>query len=55
MQRDQLIQEITSLKKERGIILPAHYYQDESIQEVADFAGDSPGLAIIYLSSSTKE
>jgi quinolinate synthase len=37
--------EILRLKRERGAVLLAHYYQDADIQDLADFVGDSLELA----------
>ena len=45
MNKEQLIAEISRLKKEKNAIIMAHYYQMGDIQDIADVIGDSLALA----------
>lgn len=41
----EIANEISELKKKRNAIILAHYYQIDEVQEIADFIGDSLALA----------
>lgn len=45
-QKQTLFEGITNLKKQKNAVILAHYYQDKDIQDIADYIGDSLGLAI---------
>lgn len=42
---EDLTQKIIELKKKKNAVILAHYYQEASIQNVADYIGDSLGLS----------
>ena len=39
------VEEIQRLKKEKNAVLLAHFYQEKTIQEIADYLGESLYLA----------
>lgn len=41
-----LIQDIQRLKHDKNILIIAHYYQEAEIQDLADYVGDSLGMAV---------
>ena len=48
-----IIKKIKKIKKEKNAALLVHYYQDSSIQEIADYLGDSLYLAKVAKSLDT--
>ncbi len=51
MEKKALISEINRLKKDKNAVIMAHYYQNDDIQDIADFIGDS--LALAQLAAKT--
>ncbi len=49
-----MIDKILKLKKEKDALIIAHYYQDPEIQDLADYVGDSLGMAIYARDSDSK-
>lgn len=45
MSDETLIEKIAQLRNEKNAVLLAHYYVDAKIQDIADYVGDSLGLA----------
>lgn len=51
--KEEKIEKLLKLKKEKNAIILAHYYQDGDIQDIADFIGDS--LALSQFAQNVKE
>lgn len=45
MENKEIVRQIENLKKEKNAIVLAHYYTHPEVQDVADYIGDSLGLA----------
>ena len=42
---DNIEEKILELKKKQNAVILAHFYQDQDIQDIADFVGDSLDLS----------
>ncbi|MBT4362970.1 MAG: quinolinate synthase NadA [Desulfobacteraceae bacterium] len=40
-----IVEEINRMRREKNVVILAHFYQDGNIQDIADFVGDSLGLS----------
>lgn len=49
-----IVEEIMKLKKEKDVVILAHYYVDDEIQAIADYVGDSYYLSKIAIEVSQK-
>lgn len=45
-EKEWLVSEIRRLKKEKNMVVLAHYYQHGEVQDIADYVGDSLGLSL---------
>ena len=45
MTKEQIISKIQELKRKKNAVILAHYYVDGDLQDIADYVGDSLGLA----------
>ena len=52
--KNEIIEKINKLKKEKNAIILAHCYQNVEVDEVADFVGDSLGLSQLAAKTDAK-
>ena len=52
LSQEELIVEISKMRKERNAIILAHYYQEAEIQDIADYIGDSLQLSQVAAKTS---
>ena len=52
--KDEMVEQINRLKKERNAVIVAHMYQNAEVQEIADIVGDSFALSK-YCASLTEQ
>lgn len=45
IEQNKLVERVNQLKKEKGVLILAHYYVEPEVQEIADFIGDSLELS----------
>ena len=43
--KDEMVEQINRLKKERNAVIVAHMYQNAEVQEIAESVGDSIALS----------
>ena len=46
MTKKEIKKRIEQLKKEKNVVILAHYYTTKDVQEIADFLGDSLALSV---------
>lgn len=54
MDKREIVKEINRLKKEKDIIILAHYYVVPEVQDIADYIGDSLGLSQMAASTNAQ-
>ena len=54
MNKKEIVKEINKLRKEKNVIILAHYYVAPEIQDIADYIGDSLGLSQMAASTDAQ-